>query len=134
MDAAFVATNVAPRDGDAVVLRAAGGAETPIGEVRLLDSRTNVGVAIVPGLELTGALRLHATDGREVPRGPATLLMGAAEIPSYDGNDRGFFSHIQFGGFPNQHVGILLDIGFGWRQDAWGENMVRYAPGLSGGL
>jgi len=50
--------------------------------------------------------------------GTYSLLLGGGEISSYDGAERaGFLSHIQFGGFFTPGVGLLLDIGLGWRND-----------------
>jgi hypothetical protein len=46
------------------------------------------------------------------------VLLGASELPSVDGSSKnGFMAHIQFGGFPIQQVGILLDFAL-----AYGEN------------
>jgi hypothetical protein len=50
--------------------------------------------------------------------GTYSLLLGGGEISSYDGAERaGFLSHIQFGGFFTPGLGLMLDIGLGWRND-----------------
>lgn len=59
-----------------------------------------------------------------------SLLMGVAEQPSADGTEgRGFMSHIQFGVFPTQQIGLQLDIGFGFRDNQVGGTIFdgRYA-------
>lgn len=59
-----------------------------------------------------------------------SLLLGAARIPSTDGSDEaGFFGHIQFGRFFVQEVGLVADIGLGWRDNAFGYRIYnpRYA-------
>jgi len=62
---------------------------------------------------------------RELGRAPLnrrgwtySMLMGAGEIPSSVGtNDPGFLSHIQIGHFMSREVGLVFDIGLGWRED-----------------
>jgi hypothetical protein len=50
-----------------------------------------------------------------------SLLFGSGEIPAFDGYKKaGFLTHIQLGYFPIQQVGIMLDIGLGWRGDERG--------------
>jgi hypothetical protein len=47
-----------------------------------------------------------------------SLLLGTGEVPAFDDVKRpGFLSHIQLGFFPLQQLGLLLDIGLGWRTD-----------------
>jgi hypothetical protein len=47
-----------------------------------------------------------------------SLLLGTGEVPAYDGvKGAGFLSHIQLGYFPIQQLGLLMDIGLGWRND-----------------
>jgi hypothetical protein len=47
-----------------------------------------------------------------------SLLMGSGEVTAFDDTKRvGFMSHIQFGYFPIQQLGLLFDIGLGWRTD-----------------
>jgi hypothetical protein len=47
-----------------------------------------------------------------------SLLLGTGEVPRFDGEKQpGFLSHIQLGFFPLQELGLLLDIGLGWRDD-----------------
>jgi len=47
-----------------------------------------------------------------------SVLLGSGEIPSTTGsNAAGFMSHIQLGHFPTRDVGVLFDIGLGWRDD-----------------
>jgi hypothetical protein len=47
-----------------------------------------------------------------------SLLMGTGEVPAFDGVKRaGFVSHIQVGFFPLQQLGLLFDMGLGWRTD-----------------
>lgn len=46
------------------------------------------------------------------------LLMGTGQVIAFDDVKRyGFMSHIQFGFFPIQELGLLFDIGLGWRTD-----------------
>ncbi|WP_428265243.1 hypothetical protein [Haliangium sp.] len=45
------------------------------------------------------------------------VLLGSGEITAADGTKSGFMGHVQFGYFPVQTVGILVDIGVGWRND-----------------
>jgi hypothetical protein len=61
-----------------------------------------------------------------------SLLLGAAEIPSYaeeegmrsrDTGDPGFMGHIQVGMFPHQMFGILLDFGMGFRDNRFGDEV-----------
>ena len=58
-----------------------------------------------------------------------SVLMGAAEQPSIDGNKLGFMSHIQFGFYPAHELGLQLDIGLGFRDNEMGETIFdgRYA-------
>lgn len=58
-----------------------------------------------------------------------SVLMGAAELPSIDGNHLGFMSHIQFGFFPAHELGLQLDIGLGFRDNELGDTIFdgRYA-------
>jgi hypothetical protein len=43
------------------------------------------------------------------------MIFGAGQQPSiYGPEELGFMSHIQIGYFPEQHVGLLFDIGLGW--------------------
>ena len=47
-----------------------------------------------------------------------SLLMGTGEVTAFDDARRaGFLSHIEFGYHPLNMVGILFDIGLGWRTD-----------------
>jgi hypothetical protein len=47
-----------------------------------------------------------------------SVLMGAGKIASVDDTvEPGFFSHIQLGNFPSKELGIVLDIGLGWRDN-----------------
>lgn len=47
-----------------------------------------------------------------------SLLMGSGEVTAFDDTKRaGFLAHIQFGYFPVQQLGLLFDIGLGWRTD-----------------
>ncbi len=47
------------------------------------------------------------------------LLFGSGEVPASDGSRRaGFLAHIELGYFPHPFVGILFDIGLGWRTNA----------------
>ncbi len=47
-----------------------------------------------------------------------SVLLGSGEIVAFDEHVRtGFLSHIEFGYFPIQQLGLLLDIGLGWRTD-----------------
>jgi hypothetical protein len=47
-----------------------------------------------------------------------SVLLGGGEIPSTTGStEAGFMSHIQLGHFPTKFVGVLFDIGLGWRED-----------------
>lgn len=53
-----------------------------------------------------------------------SVLLGSAEFPDGDGAvQRGFMSHIQFGGFPTRQLGILLDISMGWADDSFNERI-----------
>jgi hypothetical protein len=61
-----------------------------------------------------------------------SLLLGSAEIPSAqerslsmgtDPANAGFIGHIQLGLFPTQQVGLLLDFGMGWRNNAFGDTV-----------
>lgn len=58
-----------------------------------------------------------------------SVLMGAAELPSIDGNRLGFMSHIQFGFFPAHELGLQFDIGLGFRDNELGDTIFdgRYA-------
>ncbi len=48
-----------------------------------------------------------------------SLMLGAGEVPVIDYNaDPGFNGHIQFGYFPTRQLGLNLDLGFGWTEDA----------------
>ncbi len=47
-----------------------------------------------------------------------SILLGAAELPSATGSEHtGFLSHIQFGVFPTQVIGLNLDIALGWAEN-----------------
>ncbi len=51
-----------------------------------------------------------------------SVFLGTTEVPLADGDEtRGFMSHIQFGGFFTQEVGLMLDIGMGWGDNAEGD-------------
>lgn len=53
-----------------------------------------------------------------------SLLMGSAETPLIDdSNARGFASHLQLGRFVTGNLGILLDFGFGWVDDEFGDTV-----------
>jgi hypothetical protein len=55
-----------------------------------------------------------------------SLLLGGAEIPSAvtgDEGGTGFQGHIQLGYFPTQTVGLLLDVGLGWRANGIGKTV-----------
>jgi hypothetical protein len=58
------------------------------------------------------------------------VTVGSSVIPSVSGaEEAGFMSHISFGAWPAQQVGLLLDVGLGWRENELG-NVVfdgRYA-------
>ena len=59
-----------------------------------------------------------------------SFLLGAAEQPSADGSTgRGFMSHIQFGYFPAQEVGIVFDVGLGFRDNQTADTIIdgRYS-------
>ncbi len=59
-----------------------------------------------------------------------SLYLGAGEFESADESDNtGFMSHIQFGVFPAQELGIQLDIGLGWTDNQSGNTIFdsRYA-------
>ena len=46
------------------------------------------------------------------------LLLGTGEVTGVDGTRRaGFLGHIELGYFPHPFVGVLLDIGLGWRSN-----------------
>lgn len=48
-----------------------------------------------------------------------SVLLGAGDIPVTDFDaDTGFLGHIQFGYFPTKQIGLHLDIGLGWTEDA----------------
>lgn len=48
-----------------------------------------------------------------------SLIFGAGEVPVIDYNaDPGFNGHIQFGYFPTKNLGLNLDIGMAWTNDA----------------
>lgn len=52
------------------------------------------------------------------------MLMGVSEFPLRDGGElQGFMSHIQFGGFFSNELGLLLDIGLGWTEDDLGQTI-----------
>jgi hypothetical protein len=62
-----------------------------------------------------------------------SMLMGVGELPSAHGDEElGFLSHIQFGYFPVQLVGIVADIALGWRDNQFGDRLFdsRYAAEL----
>ena len=47
-----------------------------------------------------------------------SLLLGAGEVSAFDGSRRaGFLAHIELGYFPHPFVGVMLDIGLGWRKN-----------------
>ncbi len=47
-----------------------------------------------------------------------SVLLGAGQIPSVDGaRTPGFLGHLQLGVFPAKTVGLLFDLGLGWRDD-----------------
>lgn len=53
-----------------------------------------------------------------------SMLMGSAEIPLRQQQDaHAFASHIQFGRFFNQEVGLLFDIGLAWTEDQLGNTL-----------
>jgi hypothetical protein len=59
-----------------------------------------------------------------------SVYLGGGQFISGDGSSNaGFMSHIQFGVFPSQIVGINLDIGLGWADNAIGDTIFdsRYA-------
>ncbi len=48
-----------------------------------------------------------------------SVMLGAGEVPVIDYEaDPGFNGHIQFGYFPTKQVGIQLDLGMAWTEDA----------------
>jgi hypothetical protein len=52
------------------------------------------------------------------------IFLGSAVIPSVSGaEDAGFMGHIGFGLWPAQQVGLLVDVGLGWRNNEL-ENVV----------
>jgi len=60
-----------------------------------------------------------------------SILLGSAQMPSVYGNDKvGFMSHIQIGGFPDHHLGVMLDIGLGWAQNDIGATIFDSRWGL----
>ena len=52
-----------------------------------------------------------------------SLLMGSAETPLIDDKARGFASHLQLGRFVTGNLGVLLDFGFGWVDDEFGDTV-----------
>ena len=59
-----------------------------------------------------------------------SFYLGAGEFESADESDNtGFMSHIQFGIFPAQELGLQLDIGLGWADNDTGDTIFdsRYA-------
>jgi len=59
-----------------------------------------------------------------------SFYLGAGEFESADQSDNtGFMSHIQFGVFPAQELGVQLDIGLGWTDNQSGNTIFdsRYA-------
>jgi hypothetical protein len=53
-----------------------------------------------------------------------SILLGTSEIPGQDDSEkRGVLGHIQIGAFPQQSLGLLLDIGLGWGQDDVGASI-----------
>jgi hypothetical protein len=104
----------------------------PMHPVHLYDPWGNY--TWVPLAQLTPELAMssrkawvRSREGPFIPLGRAplnrvgwtySLTMGAGEFVSVrDEQHAGFMSHIQFGFFPVQHVGILLDFGLGWAQN-----------------
>jgi hypothetical protein len=60
-----------------------------------------------------------------------SLLLGSGQI-ALEGADpiTGFTSHIQFGYFPAQQVGLQFDIGYGWADDELGNTIFDGRAGL----
>jgi hypothetical protein len=51
-----------------------------------------------------------------------SMLVGTAETPISQGaNARGFTSHIQFGRFVSQEMGVLFDLSMGWSESELGD-------------
>ena len=51
-----------------------------------------------------------------------SVFGGMSDFPSEDGTERrGFMSHIQFGYWPAQQLGIHFDIGMGWTENGLGD-------------
>lgn len=60
------------------------------------------------------------------------MLLGSAEIAGANGVEPGFFSHVQLGGFMTNEVGLVADLGIGWRDAETDETVyeLRFAGEL----
>lgn len=75
---------------------------------------------------------------RELGRAPLNrrgwtyaLLLGSSEVPNDVSADaRGFTSHIQFGHFFSQEIGVLLDVSLGWAENELGDVLYDSRTGL----